>query len=349
MIPLRTLEAYAMRFIRLLTLKRQPRSFFSAFGEMLKSDQMDDTYASFWYALADWQWKHGVLSEDVKAKALGLLDSHAGLSDWMESGSDSDVKKRLSVMDELQKRLESPMPAVCLPKKRLLKPKHKKGDILIFKTCAKKERENTWSIKYLGPAFMFRDAAISHARDELTPPFDAHEKYMAILCTETRKEAYSKYLPGLYNENSVYAFYDYLSDQEPNLGDLQERGFLPFVCWDLKDFNKKITNYIGWTYQFELVATSFSPSRNPTITHLKKINSCSEADRFIHRVKQKDYLDEALAFFELDDAFSSCWKKKKRMEEAGIKIDTLMDPSVANPAFLPIREIDKAYWVWANQ
>ena len=49
------------------------RIIFQEFAELINSNLQDDDYASFWYALADWQWKHGILTEEIRIKAIGLL------------------------------------------------------------------------------------------------------------------------------------------------------------------------------------------------------------------------------------------------------------------------------------
>ena len=52
------------------------------YSEIVNSDIIDNDYADFWYALADWQWKHGILSDDIKQKTIELLEAHTGIEEW---------------------------------------------------------------------------------------------------------------------------------------------------------------------------------------------------------------------------------------------------------------------------
>ncbi len=57
------------------------RRIFEIFAELIAQKQIDNDYASFWYALADWQWKHGLLTENIKEKAVTLLSDYAGIEE----------------------------------------------------------------------------------------------------------------------------------------------------------------------------------------------------------------------------------------------------------------------------
>lgn len=123
----------------LVSVEEGNRIVFREFKDILEDDLIDDDYASFWYSLADWQWKHGILCEDIRMKTIQLLNDHAGIQDWEESARKSDVRKRKAVMDRLKFQLQNTMPPKKLPKAKLSKPKHKPGDIIIFRA---KEKEN---------------------------------------------------------------------------------------------------------------------------------------------------------------------------------------------------------------
>ena len=129
-----------------VTVEEGNRIIYQEFREVVQSETIDNDYASFWYALADWQWKHGILSEEIRLKVIELLTVYAGIQDWEESARMADVKKRIAVMDKLKKRLETPMPVPKLPKGKLLKPNHKVGDIIIFGTFDKEQNPDysTW-------------------------------------------------------------------------------------------------------------------------------------------------------------------------------------------------------------
>lgn len=321
-------------------------ALFREFREVTESELMDDDYASFWYALADWQWKHGVLTGEVRQKTLALLRDYAGLSDWEESGSASDVKKRKAVLDELRARLDSPMPPVHLPKGRLRKPKHKPGDIIIFRTCAREADTygGLWNVDSLRPPFVFKDARIRESGDKLNPVFYAYETYQAILCVGSEKVPHSPYLPDLFDEYSVYAYYDFISEEKPTADTLRTCGFLPQIHWSLKDFNRNITESIGWTYTFLLLSESFRADE--ICTNIERLHDGGESERFHRLFAQKPYLCKPNDSFSLYHTFSA-WEEEKRMERLGIPVDTLLDPQAKNPDFLTPLEIDAAYQEWS--
>ena len=56
----------------LVSVEEGNRIVFREFKDILEDDLIDDDYASFWYSLADWQWKHGILCEDIRMKTIQL-------------------------------------------------------------------------------------------------------------------------------------------------------------------------------------------------------------------------------------------------------------------------------------
>ena len=316
------------------------------YKEIIESDIVDDEYASFWYALADWQWKHGILNDEIRAKTMELLENYAGISDWEESASKADVKKRIAVMDKLKIQLTSPMPPVKLTKGKLLKPKHRVGDVLIFQTCLSDEIKfgyDWWEIKEVYKRYIFKKNMGSDNIDVLHPSFDAYNQYMAILCVGTEKKQHSPYLPNLYDEYSVYAYYDYISKDKPSLIDLQKCGFLPQIRMDMKDFNRHITEDIGWTYRFYLSLESFQLLKDSGIKYLEKIHTEEEIERFYSLINKKGYSSEIQDVFNVRDAFYDCWGEKMYMKQVGMKTDNLLNEDIINPEFLPLDKIDEAY------
>lgn len=64
----------------------------------------------FWIALAVCEWKRGRLSQQVKAIALHYLGQGWDLPLWNIPGKEKDYRKRQKVIEELVKKLNSPMP-----------------------------------------------------------------------------------------------------------------------------------------------------------------------------------------------------------------------------------------------
>ena len=215
-------------------IEKGNQKLFHYFKEMLDNDCIDDDYASFWYALADWQWKHGMLTKHVKDKAMSLLDSYIGLEQWLETGNKADEIKRVKVLDKLKKQLQTEPRAFKKPKLSLASPKHKPGDVIIFQaTDFVDEYDSKWHITDIRPAFIFASDNISKSKYENIDGYDAHGKYMAILCIGSIKAAHSEYVPEMFDEYSLYAWYNYLSESMPSINQLTTCGFLPFVKWFL--------------------------------------------------------------------------------------------------------------------
>lgn len=72
------------------------------------NDLDDDEITTFWLSLALIQWKLGRLQEDVKTKALHIIESGIDLEHWEE---DLKVKKKREVvLLKLKDQLNSPQP-----------------------------------------------------------------------------------------------------------------------------------------------------------------------------------------------------------------------------------------------
>lgn len=93
----------------LLRLKHPPES---AVQELVKDfcpeDSGDEAYL-FWLALADTQWRLGHLTQELRERALSILDSDADDSRW-SGASVKEQKKRRAVMQQVKSRLSSPQP-----------------------------------------------------------------------------------------------------------------------------------------------------------------------------------------------------------------------------------------------
>ena len=89
--------------------------------------------------------------------------------------------------------------------------------------------ESIWKKESFSNPLVFKLSKISNSEFEEICGYNAQEKYMALLCVGIDKELHSEYIPNLYDEYSVYVWYDYLSDVAPNVKDLEQCGFLPFV------------------------------------------------------------------------------------------------------------------------
>lgn len=111
----------------------------------------EDEAPVFWFALADTQWNSGRLLPFVKEKALEYLKSGTNLTRWeKEAINKREYKVREKVLQELEQKLESPMP----PEKKVTQHKLYKcewniGDVFAYKLESDYAKEKGLSNKYL--------------------------------------------------------------------------------------------------------------------------------------------------------------------------------------------------------
>lgn len=71
--------------------------------------EQDESHV-LWLALAAAQHQVGRLEEDVKRRAVGVIDSEEGLELWADAGLE-DLKKRKAALAKLREQLTGPQPA----------------------------------------------------------------------------------------------------------------------------------------------------------------------------------------------------------------------------------------------
>lgn len=323
----------------LLGVEEGTKQILKEYAEIVDSDVIDNEYANFWFALADWQWKHGVLTEDIKAKAIALLEAHTGIEEWEDSGTAADVRKRLAVMDKLLEQLRSPQPETKIPKAKIAKPKHKPGDIIVFRTCSKEYpyAEAVWNIEVCGFSDFYVEEVASRLPEKLSPPYEAYETYMAVVCVGEVQETYSQYVPDVMQTHSIYAYYDYISDKKPTLDDLKQCGFLPLNIRYSKDGGNAGKN--AWTYTFTLYVQRFTKTTCESEQIIEKIRCPHESERFHALFANKHYDNEYLQYVGLFQAFSEIYDEKVRLKSIGIELDNLLDADHVNPALRTPEEI----------
>lgn len=77
-----------------------------------ESDQ--EEWCNYYYSLADYMWKHGILTEAVREQAVEMIDSGFGLELWAESGA-KVLEKRKKALAEFRAKILGPQP----PKKKI--------------------------------------------------------------------------------------------------------------------------------------------------------------------------------------------------------------------------------------
>lgn len=108
-------------------------------------DESDaEEWCNYYYSLADFMWKKGILTDDVREKAIEMIDGGLGLELWAEAG-EKTLNARKNKLEEFKQKLLSPQPA-----KKRIKPNvniekiFQEGDIVAIQlqTSGKPYTEN---------------------------------------------------------------------------------------------------------------------------------------------------------------------------------------------------------------
>lgn len=223
--------------------------------EYLKEIQEDDydELADFWYAVSDYQWNKGILTERAKKKALELLERGAGLELWIEEGNKSDIKKRKEVLEKLKEKLNSPQP----PKKKIrdsgIHYAIKKGDIIAVRPNEKftiefdyKEKQEWINVPYFTAEYLEKemyerfseedkDEEEKRIRYEITyaegyKPIINKESYMFFLCIEKERIPSGRLVKEVYDEKLTFVQYAYYRSELTNVIErLRECGYTNYV------------------------------------------------------------------------------------------------------------------------
>ena len=114
--------------------KYEPEEAVQRIDNYVRSNMFDESdegeWCDYYYSLADFMWKKGILTDEIKEKAIRMIDSGFGLELWAEAG-EKTLTKRQRVLSEFKAKLTSSMP----PKKKIKPNVHterifENGDVL---------------------------------------------------------------------------------------------------------------------------------------------------------------------------------------------------------------------------
>ncbi len=309
-----------------VSLDEGNRIIFEEFKDLLLNpDENDNDYASFWYGLSDWEWKHGMLGDEIKEKALSLLNMHAGIAQWKTDASKTDIKKRIKTLEKLKAQLLLPQPNLKKPKAIVPKPRHKVGDIVVIQTS----EHMCWQTEsYYISGIYIQNGRICYVHDyaiqnKINFEIDLRNKFFALLCVGKTHELYSSYVKDVYKEESIYAVYNYLSDICPTVEDLFSVGFLPSF--------ERIPGLIR-TNRYAVERWVYKCTVMDTLTwgasSVKKIGRYeTEAERFEELLCKKNVSAEYTALMSTLCLFNFL-ETPIAYEIIGKNADTLIDPSI---------------------
>lgn len=70
----------------------------------------EEEWCNYYYSLCDFMWRKGILTEEVKARTLNMIDSGFGLELWAEAGSRT-LNQRKKALAKFRNKITSEQPA----------------------------------------------------------------------------------------------------------------------------------------------------------------------------------------------------------------------------------------------
>ncbi len=268
-----------------------------------------------------------ILSDEIKNKAINLLENYAGISQW-EEDAPKDVKKRKQALDALRTKLESAQPPPAKMPLGLERAKHKVGDLIIIKAPENTngELDDKWVLAYGKKPYYFEDFDKINIPYEFDEKIELHNMYFALLCVEIGEEPHSQYVDGYYDRYGIYAVYDYMSYEKPTIEELSKCGFLPYangwvfdmVTWPIKAEN------IGWTYKSKCDDFSKSLYFSP---EFEKLKAPCEVERF-NKLASKKNFNEISGYITTEGLITEHFSMKHQFKMIDIKLDNMINSGV---------------------
>ncbi len=186
-------------------------------------DESDpEEWVNYYYSLADFMWKKGILTDEVRDKAIAMIDSGFGLDLWEEAG-EKTLQSRKKVLAEFREKLLSPQP----PKKKIKPDIHAErifndGDIIAIElqTAGKPYTKSTTRA-------MTEDAF--HACDG---------KFVLMQLVKCKPDWHSALVPEVGDYWATFRLFDGVYDEPPKAVDVRTLKPAEFIL------NGKFTPYL---------------------------------------------------------------------------------------------------------
>lgn len=169
----------------------------------------EEEWSCYFYSLAEFMWKHGILTNEVRDRAVEMIDSGFGLDIWEAEGK-STLNKRKKVLAEFREKLLSPQP----PKKKIrfhlhIKPIFQTGDLIALQL-------KTHDKQY---------PAHSKLGEQFFRSFDG--KYIVLRKAGDKVNQYSSIEPQLKDHWAVFQLYNKIFEKCPTKAELENIPFVP--------------------------------------------------------------------------------------------------------------------------
>lgn len=169
----------------------------------------EEEWNCYCYSLAEFMWKHGILTDDVRKCTIDMIDSGFGLEIWELEGT-STLNKRKKVLAEFREKLLSPQP----PKKKIrfnlhMKPIFQTGDLVALQ------------LKTLDKHY----PAHSRLGEDIFRSYDG--KYIVLRKVGDEVSQYSSIEPQLKDYWAKFQLYNAIFDDCPSEEQLRNVPFVP--------------------------------------------------------------------------------------------------------------------------
>lgn len=180
-----------------------------AYVRSMFDESDEEEWSCYYYSLAEFMWKHGILTEDVRTRTIDMIDFGFGLEIWELEGT-STLNKRKKVLAEFREKLLSPQP----PKKKIhfnlhRKPIFQTGDLVALQ------------LKTLDKHY----PAHSRLGEDIFRGYDG--KYIVLRKVGDEISQYSSIEPQLKDYWAKFQLYNAIFDECPTVEQLKNISFVP--------------------------------------------------------------------------------------------------------------------------
>ena len=180
-----------------------------AYVRSMFDESDEEEWSSYYYSLAEFMWKHGILTDEVRNRAIEMIDSGFGLDIWEAEGK-STLNKRKKVLAEFREKLLSPQP----PKKKIrfnlhMKPIFQTGDLIALQ------------LKTLDKHY----PAHSKLGEDVFRGYDG--KYIVLRKAGDEINQFSSIEPQLKDYWAKFQLYNAIFDECPTAEQLENISFVP--------------------------------------------------------------------------------------------------------------------------
>ncbi|MBO4928448.1 MAG: hypothetical protein J5379_09410 [Clostridiales bacterium] len=179
----------------------------------------EEEWCDYFYSLAEFMWKKGILTDEIKKRAIEMVDSDFGMEEWIAAGT-SEEKKRRNVLAKFRNMITSPQ---CAPKKIKLdlhmEDIFEDGEYVAFRLQTK------------GKTYVTSEESAKRLSEEEFLSYDG--RYVVVQKIRSKVTYVSSIVPEVCDRWAVFRMFDgtYDSPDEIDIHQLKEISFNRCPCF----------------------------------------------------------------------------------------------------------------------